>query len=220
MIGPVKQLPPGNGGARRKRKRVQDLSSDEESGIKHVCVLLLCWKWNVSYMLTADETGGAQMPKSNTSPPKRRKKLVTKMYVDDEGAMGELLSTVYHKITICYLDLDSSETFSAQISSSKTLPRPWIYISHTLLFFLPSVVSSCYPFILLWNTLVSNISSFFSVTEKVWESASEEETPSATTTITSDKDAELPQKSRQEKSSPVKASKGAKQSSLMSFFKK
>ena len=84
-------------------------------------------------MLTADETGGAQMPKSDTSPPKRRKKLVTKMYVDDEGAMGELFSTVYHKITICYLDLDSSKTFSAQISiymvfqySSKTLPRPWI----------------------------------------------------------------------------------------------
>ena len=113
MIGPVKQLPPGNGGARRKRKRVQDLSSDEESGIKHVCVLLLCWKRNVSCMLTADETGGAQMPKSDTSPPKRRKKLVTKMYVDDEGAMGELFSTVYHKITICYLDLDSSKTFSA-----------------------------------------------------------------------------------------------------------
>ena len=41
-------------------------------------------------MLAADDTGGAQMPKSNTSPPKRRKKLVTKMYVDDEGAMGEL----------------------------------------------------------------------------------------------------------------------------------
>ena len=40
-------------------------------------------------MLTADETGGAQMPKCNTSPPKRRKKLVTKIYVDDEGAMGE-----------------------------------------------------------------------------------------------------------------------------------
>lgn len=38
---------------------------------------------------TADETGGAQMAKCNTSPPKRRKKLVTKMYVDDEGAMGE-----------------------------------------------------------------------------------------------------------------------------------
>lgn len=162
MIGPVKQLPPGNGGARRKRKRVQDLSSDEESGIRHVCVLLLCWKWNVSCMLTADETGGAQMPKSDTSPPKRRKKLVTKMYVDDEGAMGELLSTIYHKITTCYLDLDSSKTFSAQISiymvfqySSKTLPRPWINVSHTLLFFLPSVVSSCYPFILLWNTFVS-----------------------------------------------------------------
>ena len=64
-------------------------------------------------MLTADETGGAQMPKCNTSPPKRRKKLVTKMYVDDEGAMGELLSTVDHKITICWLGLDSSRTFSA-----------------------------------------------------------------------------------------------------------
>ena len=119
MIGPVKQLPPENAGARRKRKRVQDLSSDEESGIEHVCVLLLiisCGKWNVSCMLTADETGRAQMPKSNTSPPKRRKKLVTKMYVDDEGAMGELLSTVYHKITTCWLHLDSSRTFSAKIS--------------------------------------------------------------------------------------------------------
>ena len=41
LIGPVKQLPPGNGGARRKRKRVQDLSSDEESGIKHGSILLL-----------------------------------------------------------------------------------------------------------------------------------------------------------------------------------
>ena len=58
------------------------------------------------------------------------------------------------------------------------------------------------------------------MTEKVWENASEEETPSAATTITSDKDAEVPLKSRQEKLSPVKASKGAKQSSLMSFFKK
>lgn len=41
LIGPVKQLLPGNGGARRKRKRVQDLSSDEESGIKHKSILLL-----------------------------------------------------------------------------------------------------------------------------------------------------------------------------------
>lgn len=59
-----------------------------------------------------------------------------------------------------------------------------------------------------------------SVTEKVWETASEEETPAVTTTITSDKDSELPLKSRQEKLSPIKTSKGAKQSSLMSFFKK
>lgn len=94
--------------------------------------------------------------------------------------------------------------------------------SHTLLS-LPFVVSSCYPLILLWSNFASNcVLCFFillSVTEKVWESASEEETPS-TTTITSDKDSELSLKSRQEKPSPVKASKGAKQSSLMSFFKK
>lgn len=53
------------------------------------------------------------MPKCNTSPPKRRKKLVTKMYVDDEGAMGKLLSTVDHKITTCWLGLDGSRIFSA-----------------------------------------------------------------------------------------------------------
>ena len=111
-------------------------------------------------MLAADDTEGAQMPKSNTSPPKRRKKLVTKMYVDDEGAMGELLSTVYHKFRTCWLDLDSSRTFSAKFQSkvfqfsSKILSRPWTYVSHTLLFFLPSVVSSLpFYFAMKWFCL-------------------------------------------------------------------
>jgi len=127
LKGSAKHPLPRNGGSQRKHKRVQNFSSDEE--------------------MSADRTGKEEMHAEHTTVHvKRRRKLVTKMYVNDEGAM---------------------------------------------------------------------------VTEKVWESGSEDDFMPATTSATADsgREAEVAQTLKTEKRSPIRSSKGAKQASLMSFFK-
>ena len=63
--------------------------------------------------------------------------------------------------------------------------------------------------------------SLVSVTEKVWESGSEDDFMPATTSATADsgREAEVAQTLKTEKLSPIRSSKGAKQASLRSFKK-